>query len=108
MLYPIHVLEDAEAKIAGMPIARELAGLVFDRVTIELPDPSLRGAMWCLPVLDAVARLSPRARVEVCAPPRVTRLVAEHLRSAARRPMRAGGARALRVFLSPRAREARL
>ena len=44
VLYPIHVLEDAEAKIAGMPIARELAGLVFDRVTIELPDPSLRGA----------------------------------------------------------------
>jgi ADP-heptose:LPS heptosyltransferase len=103
MRAPITLLEDAEAIVAGMPVARALRAMSPDTVTFQLGAASLARAMWSLPILDAVRALYPRAALSFRARPGAARLLAAHTSSSTRRVApRAGD---LVVDLSPRARQ---
>ncbi|HEY2410123.1 MAG TPA: glycosyltransferase family 9 protein [Polyangiaceae bacterium] len=82
MLYPIHVLEDSEARVSGMGLARALSRLLPARVTIQLGAASLRRALWSLPVIEAIASTFVQAELRIRARPEVARLLAAYERPA--------------------------
>jgi hypothetical protein len=55
VLYPIVVLEDCEARVAGLALSRALSSFSPERVTIDLGSASLRRALWSLPIIEAAS-----------------------------------------------------
>jgi hypothetical protein len=80
VLYPVHVLEDCEARVSGLALARALSHLAPARVTVELGSASVRHAVWNLPVIEAVALRFPEAELRVFARPEVERLLSPYQR----------------------------
>jgi hypothetical protein len=78
VLHPIHILGDAEARVAGMQLARALAALSPERVKVDLGASSLRRAVWSLPVIDAVADAFPHASLRVVAEGDAARILGAH------------------------------
>jgi ADP-heptose:LPS heptosyltransferase len=101
VLYPIRVLGDAEARVAGMSLARALAVLSPERVTIDLGGSSLRRAVWCLPVIDAIAEAFPRAFVRVRADREAASILNAHRPGVEKSGPRAPNVTELHVDLTP-------
>jgi hypothetical protein len=112
VLYPIHVVLGAEARVAGLPLAADLHAFAPDLVELDLGGAALCDAVWWLPVVDAACVAFPRATFRVRARDGVKELLAAHrpianvrrrLRAIARSPRRT-----LAIELSPRSTTAEL
>jgi hypothetical protein len=104
--YPVHVLEDCEARVSGLSLARALSRLQPARVTVELGSASLRRAIWNLPLIEAVALRFPEAELRISARSAVARLLAPYQRPLPRRAR--GLAGELEIQLAESGQPARL
>lgn len=99
----VEILRDLEARSDGLALSRRLDTLAPRSVRIDLGASSVGRAMLALPVIDAVRRRFPDARLELSGRARVCALIGEHL---GRRLERAAGAPDLIVDVCPAARRA--
>jgi hypothetical protein len=118
VLYPIHVVLGAEARVAGLPLAAEMRAFAPDVVDLDLGGAALCDAVWWLPVVDAASVAFPRATFRVRARDGVKELLSAHRPIASQRLHLRGRLRArlqgrsprrtLAIELSPRATTAEL
>ncbi len=91
MLFPVHVLEDCEARVAGLGLEKALARLRLACVVIALGKASLREAVWNLPVIEAISERFPDAELRISASAQVSQLLAAYPRRARVPAPAAGG-----------------
>ncbi len=106
MLYPIVVLEDCEARVAGLGLARALSSFSPERVTIDLGSASLRRASWSLPIIEAASAHFPDAELRIVSQGGVHRYFVGHQRASRVREPR-GALRELTIELEATAEPVR-
>lgn len=110
LLYPIHVVEGAEARVAGLPLAAQLRAIAPNDITLRLSGGRVSDAVWSLPVVDAIVGAFPRARLRVEGDGDAARILRTHLALRAWRSFASAwrSRSALTVHLASLARDARL